>query len=98
MGNAQKPSMDNTNVKSQNTSASDPRKARTRELIQIGGLAEIAGLVKCEPGALLGFFLQAKVMLEDEETYQNLKIFGDSVLKERALSRKAKQKSRRKVR
>ena len=74
----------------------DSRKARTRELIQVGGLAEIAGLMNCEPGALLGFFLQAKVMLEDRETYENLKILGNSVLKERALNRQAKRKAKRK--
>ena len=77
---------------------SDSRKERTRELIQVGGLAEIAGLLECEPGALLGFFLQAKVMLEDEVTYKHLKIIGDKVLKDRAIRRQTKRKAKQNVR
>ena len=98
MGNAQKQTTVGNRGTSKNAAALDPRKARTRELIQVGGLAEIAGLMECAPGALLGFFLQAKVMLEDEVTYQQLKIIGDKVLKDRAIRRQAKRKAKQKVR
>ena len=96
MGNGQKQTGHNQGS-SQSRAATDPRKARTRELIQVGGLADIAGLMESEPGALLGFFLQAKVMLEDEVTYQQLKIIGDKVVKDRAIRRQAPRKAKRKV-
>lgn len=59
------------------------RKQRTRELIQIGGIAEIAGLRYLDKGVLLGLLLQGKQMLEDQETYRNLKRLGDRALRER---------------
>lgn len=89
MGSAKKKTQKNAQ---ETVAVFDSRKVRTRALIQIGGLAEIAGLVDYDAGALLGFFLQGKEMLEDEVTYQNLKRFGDGVLKERALQRKTKRK------
>ena len=97
MGNARKQAMGRNQGSSKNRAAIDSRKARTRELIQVGGLAEIAELLECEPGALLGFFLQAKVMLEDEVTYNQLKIIGDKVLKDRAIRRQAKRQTKRTV-
>ncbi|NET34461.1 MAG: hypothetical protein F6K19_20955 [Cyanothece sp. SIO1E1] len=56
-------------------------------------MAEIAELVEVGRGALLGFFLQGREMLNEDVTFLNLKQFGDSVLEERAMSRKAKRKA-----
>ena len=97
MGNVRKQTAVEGN-RGQSKNSANPRKKRTYELIQVGGLAEIAGLLECEPGALLGFFLQAKVMLEDEVTYKHLKIIGDKVLKDRAIRRQAKRKAKRQAR
>jgi len=66
------------------------RKKRTRELIQIGGLAEIAKLINIDKGAVLGLFIKGQEMLQDKETYLGLKRIGDRVLKERASRRNKK--------
>lgn len=66
------------------------RKSRTRKLIQIGGLAEIAGLQDFDTGVLLGMLLNGKELLEDEPTYNNFKKLGDSTLRYRERKRKKK--------
>lgn len=68
------------------------RKQRTRELIQLGGLVEIAVLREIDRGALLGLLLHSKQLLEDGETYRELKRLGDSELQRRAKNRREKAK------
>lgn len=67
------------------------RKLRTRKLIEIGGLAEIADLVDFEKGVLLGILLQGKQLVDDEPTYRSLKKLGDSTLRYREEQRKQKR-------
>ncbi len=64
------------------------RKARTRRLIQIGGLAEIAGLLEADSGFLLGVLLSAAETSADSQFWKSLKIRGDVVLLEREAARK----------
>lgn len=64
------------------------RKARTRRLIEVGGLADIAGLIETDPAALLGAMLQVSQILQDELTFKMMKSKGDEVLRERAASRR----------
>lgn len=71
------------------------RQARTRKLIQIGGLFEIVGLTDLEPGAILGLLIESKERFEDEITYQNFKRLGDAELNRRAKERKAKQQAKK---
>lgn len=68
------------------------RKARTRELIQIGGLAEIAELLRFDRGALLGLFIKGREMLQDENTFLAFKQIGDRTLSERAQERKSRRR------
>ena len=68
------------------------RKKRTRELIQIGGLVEIAALRELDKGALLGLLLHSRQLLEDGETFRELKRLGDSELQRRAQKRREKAK------
>ena len=68
------------------------RKQRTRELIQLGGLADIAGFRGMDTGAVLGAFLQGVELLKDEATYKNLKHLGDSTLASRAGRRRNRPK------
>lgn len=67
------------------------RKARTRKLIQIGGLAEIAGLLESDEGFLLGALLNAAEISPDSERWKSLKGKGDSLLKEGEAFRKKSQ-------
>ena len=69
------------------------RKARTRKLIQIGGLAEVAELVDADPGFLLGHLMQAKDISPESGDWKRLKAKGDSVLKEREAARKKQSKT-----
>ena len=57
------------------------RKARTKRLIEIGGLAEIAGISNVDSGALLGAMFNMKDLLNDEHTFQMLKQKGQELLK-----------------
>lgn len=66
------------------------RKARVRKLIEIGGLADIAGLLETDPGFILGALLQAKDISPTSSRFQELKDKGSSLLKEREKSRKRK--------
>ena len=69
------------------------RKARTRKLIQIGGLAEVAELIDADPGFLLGHLMQAKDISPESGDWKRLKAQGDSVLKEREAARKKQSKT-----
>jgi hypothetical protein len=65
------------------------RKERTRLLIQIGGLAEIAELTATDKGILLGGFLAlAKTIKEAPAKAETWKRQGDLVLKEREARRR----------
>lgn len=64
------------------------RKERTRKLIQVGGLAEIAQLGESDPGFLLGCLLKAAQVETDSGEWKILKAKGDSILKEREAARK----------
>ena len=68
------------------------RKARTRKLIEIGTLVEIAGLFESDPGFLLGALLNAAENSADSERWKSLKARGDGLLRERESSRKKSQK------
>ncbi len=74
----------------------EKRKLRTRKLIEIGGLADIANLVDLDKGAVLGILLQGSRLIEDEQTFENLKKLGDATLQERASSRKNGSKAQKK--
>lgn len=69
------------------------RKARTRNLIQIGGLAEIAELAESDHGFLLGYLMQAKDISPDSGDWKRLKAKGDSILKEREAARKKQSRA-----
>jgi hypothetical protein len=68
------------------------RKQRTRRLIEIGGLADIAGVADTDPGALLGALCEVSKMLEDKLTYSKMKVEGDKILSQREKDRKAQRK------
>ncbi len=65
------------------------RKQRTRRLIEIGGLADIAGVADLDKGALLGALLEVSKMLEDKLAYSKMKAHGDKLLSEREMERKS---------
>lgn len=72
-------------------SASEARKARTRELIQLGGLFSIADLGFDDKGALLGALYFVKANLKDgRANFNDLKNYGDSILEKRENQKKAK--------
>jgi hypothetical protein len=64
------------------------RRARTRKLIQVGGLADIAGLLEADHGFLLGVLLNASEISLDSERWKTTKLKGDILLKERDAARK----------
>jgi hypothetical protein len=64
------------------------RKARTRSLIQVGGLVEIAGLADVDKGALLGSLMFVAEHLQHPDKHQAWKAKGDAVLQEREAARK----------
>jgi hypothetical protein len=67
------------------------RKQRTRRLIEIGGLADIAGISDLDRGALLGAFIEVGRLLSDGLTYSKMKAEGDALLKDRETERKTKK-------
>ncbi|MEM9272600.1 MAG: conjugal transfer protein TraD [Cyanobacteria bacterium P01_F01_bin.143] len=69
------------------------RKQRTRTLIEIGGLAEIAGLTEVDKGALLGGMLEVAHLLQDKTTFEMLKAKGSSLLLERSVNRKRRTRA-----
>lgn len=66
------------------------RKNRTRRLIEIGGLAEIAEISLLDRGAVLGAMLEVAHLLKNPPTFEMLKSKGDSTLLQRTVSRKRK--------
>ena len=70
------------------------RKARTRKLIQMGGLAEIAGLAEADSGFLLGYLIKAKDIEESTAEWRGLKSKGDAILEEREEARKKASKTK----
>jgi hypothetical protein len=68
------------------------RKTRTRKLIEMGGLAEIAGLLESDPGFILGALLNLAEVSSDSERWKSLKTKGDGLLKEREAARKKSRK------
>ena len=68
----------------------EERKKRTRELIQIGGIVEIAGLRTLDKGVLLGLLMKSREVLKDELTVKELKRIGDAELRARAQKRHEK--------
>ena len=71
------------------------RKARTRNLIEAGGLVEIAGLLDLDKGTLLGALLDAqKRMANDPERTAAWKRDGDAVLARRESQRQIKTAAR----
>jgi len=68
------------------------RKARNRVLFQVGGLVELAGLLDCDKGALLGGLLTVAQTLEhgpESSRFQEWKQSGDALLAKREAERKA---------
>lgn len=68
------------------------RKERTRHLIQIGGLAEIAKIDIHDKGVLLGAFCEIfeKLRNGDQTVVQQWKTIGDRILSQREKQRKAR--------
>lgn len=56
------------------------RKARTKKLIEIGGLSEIAGISEIDKHALLGAMIQIKELLNDPHTLNMLRKKGKELL------------------
>lgn len=59
------------------------RKARTRRLIELGGLVELAELSGTDKGTLLGMLLAGKSAMDKPEVAGKWKTQGDSLLAER---------------
>lgn len=68
------------------------RKARTRRLIEVGGLAEIAGIVGLDSGTLLGGFITLAETIKDEATRSRLQAEGQARLSQREAEKKASQR------
>ena len=66
------------------------RKIRTRRLIELGGLCDIAGISDYDKGALLGGFMHLARKMEDELTYSKFKLEGASILHKRASGERKK--------
>lgn len=67
------------------------RKARTRRIIELGGLVELAGLADLDRGAVLGLLLDAAKRASDAEALATAKRAGDALLSSRESERKAKK-------
>lgn len=67
------------------------RKARTRKMIEVGGLVELAGLADLDRGALLGLLLAAAKQAGDADALAAAKRAGDALLTSREADRKAKK-------
>ncbi|MEO2054545.1 MAG: conjugal transfer protein TraD [Nitrospira sp.] len=71
------------------------RKRRTRNLIQIGGLAEIAGLQDVDKGVLLGALLEIAKISKNKVIVKKWKAEGDRLLKNRGKARDEKKRTSR---
>jgi hypothetical protein len=63
------------------------RRAKVRKLVELGGLADMAGLIDSDRGFLLGVLLEVRDISPTSDKYQELKDKGDSVLNEREKAR-----------
>ncbi|WP_254892762.1 MULTISPECIES: conjugal transfer protein TraD [Acidithiobacillus] len=71
------------------------RKARNHALFKVGGLVELAGLLECDKGALLGGLLETAETWRDgpeSPRFQEWKQSGDALLAEREAERKSNTK------
>lgn len=66
------------------------RKARTRQLIEAGGLVEIAALLTTDKGTLLGALMEVRKNLENPEKATAWKCSGDAELDSRAAQKKGR--------
>ena len=65
------------------------RKARTRRLIEYGGLVEIAALTELDKGTVLGLLLEGAQRLQDDASLgKQWKKAGDGQLTQRAAERR----------
>jgi len=67
------------------------KKAKSRNLMEIGRLAEMAGISGVSPGAILGGMMELADLFENKMTYKRLKKIGDSRLA--YAKRKAKKRA-----
>jgi hypothetical protein len=68
------------------------RKARNHALFQVGELVELAGLLECDKGALLGGLLAVAKTLDhgpESASFQEWKQSGDTLLAKREVERKS---------
>lgn len=68
------------------------RKARNNALFKVGGLVELAGLLECDKGALLGGLMAVAETLEQDPNssrFQQWKQSGDALLAQREAERKS---------
>ena len=66
------------------------KKARNRKLIELGSLVEIAlpEVTEVDKGALLGAMIEIAHLLQDWDTFNQLKAKGDEILQQRPNSPK----------
>jgi len=63
------------------------KKTKTRLLIEIGRLADIAGISELDKSAILGGFLYLSEIVKNDVTHTKFKAEGDKVLESRAAER-----------
>ena len=68
------------------------RRAKNRQLFQIGRLVEAAGLLDADPGFLLGHLLKGADIDPGTERWKSLKARGDTAKKELERSKKTTKK------
>ncbi len=67
------------------------RRAKVRKLVELGGLADMAGLIDSDRGFLLGVLLEINDLSPTSARFQELKTKGEALLKERKSSPKGDQ-------
>lgn len=67
------------------------RKERTRKLIQVGALAEMAGILGKSEAYILGALMAAAKLEEGSEKFERVEAEGRRVLNERAAARRKEQ-------
>lgn len=79
-------------VQAQSRIKEKERKARMRRIIEVGGLAEIAGIINLDSGTLLGGFITLAETIKDEAKRVRMKAEGDSRLAQREVEKKPAQR------